>query len=136
MIKVPKLRCVKPRIVLCLPVSAGIYLLQVNNRNTRTKYEICSKLTIKTPEWCQASFWYLCCELWTNFTPCSSVSVVNFEHVIAGLDFSAHQSKNYQCLQGLNGFFNRSTISIRFQIFLETINTQNIHEWRGQTFLN
>ena len=28
---------------------AGIYLLKVNNRNTRAKYEICSKLTIKTP---------------------------------------------------------------------------------------
>ena len=29
---------------------ADIYLLQVNNRNTRTRCEICSKLTIKTPE--------------------------------------------------------------------------------------
>ena len=29
---------------------AGIYLLIVNNRNTRTRCEICSKLTIKTPE--------------------------------------------------------------------------------------
>ena len=29
---------------------AGICLLKVNNRNTRTKCEICSKLTIKTPE--------------------------------------------------------------------------------------
>ena len=28
----------------------GIYLLQVNNRSTRAKCEICSKLTIKTPE--------------------------------------------------------------------------------------
>ena len=26
----------------------GIYILKVNNRNTRTRYEICSKLTIKT----------------------------------------------------------------------------------------
>ena len=29
---------------------AGIYLLQINNRNTRKRYEICSKLTIKPPE--------------------------------------------------------------------------------------
>ena len=29
---------------------AGIYLLKVNNKNTRKKCEICSKLTIKTPE--------------------------------------------------------------------------------------
>ena len=49
---------------------AGIYLLKVNNRNTRTRCEICSKLTIKI--------------LWTYFIPCSSVSIFNFEHVIAG----------------------------------------------------
>ena len=35
---------------------AGIYLLKVNNRNTRTRCEICSKLTIKTPERRLASF--------------------------------------------------------------------------------
>ena len=29
---------------------AGIYLLKFNNRNTRTRCEICSELTIKTPE--------------------------------------------------------------------------------------
>ena len=29
---------------------AGIYLPKVNNRNTRTRCEICSKLTIETPE--------------------------------------------------------------------------------------
>ena len=29
---------------------AGNYLLKVNNRNTRARCEICSKLTIKTPE--------------------------------------------------------------------------------------
>ena len=28
--------------------TAGIYLLKVDNRNTRTRCEICSKLTIKT----------------------------------------------------------------------------------------
>ena len=40
---------------------AGIYLLIVNNRNTRTRCEICSKLTIKTPERRLASFWCLYC---------------------------------------------------------------------------
>ena len=33
-----------------------IYLLKGNNRNTRVRCEICSKLTIKTPErrhWCR-----------------------------------------------------------------------------------
>ena len=42
---------------------ASIYMLKVNNRNTRTRCEICSKLTIKTPErrhwhhWRLGSFW-------------------------------------------------------------------------------
>ena len=49
---------------------AGIYQLKVNNKN-RIRCEICSKLTIKTPER-------------RYFSPCSSVSVVSFEHVIAG----------------------------------------------------
>ena len=33
--------------------TAVIYLFKVNNRNTRTIYEIWSKLTIKTPQWSQ-----------------------------------------------------------------------------------
>ena len=37
---------------------ANIYLFKVNNRNTRTRCEICSKLTIKTPERRQN---FLCC---------------------------------------------------------------------------
>ena len=28
----------------------GIYMLKINNRNSRTRCEICLKLTIKTPE--------------------------------------------------------------------------------------
>ena len=30
--------------------SANIYLFKVNNRDTRKRYQICSKLTVKTPE--------------------------------------------------------------------------------------
>ena len=62
----------------------GLYLFKVNkvnNKNTRTRFKICSKLTIKTPE-------QRCClyyKLWTYCTHCSSVSIVNFEQVFAGL---------------------------------------------------
>ena len=49
---------------------AEIYLLKVNNRNTRTRCEICWKLTIKLPERRQ----------WRR----SGIFIVNFEHVIAG----------------------------------------------------
>ena len=41
-------------------------MCKVNNKNTRTKYEICLKLTIKTPERHLRRF---------------SVFIVNFEHI-------------------------------------------------------
>ena len=46
---------------------AGNYMFNVNNRDTRTRCEICSKLTTKTPERRQ----------WRR----SSVFIVNFEHI-------------------------------------------------------
>ena len=46
---------------------ASIYLLKLSNRNTRARCEICSKLTIKTPERHQ---WHR-----------SGVFIVNFEHI-------------------------------------------------------
>ena len=46
---------------------ASIYLLKVKNRNTKTRCEICSKLTIKTPEQRQ----------WRR----SDVFIGNFEHI-------------------------------------------------------
>ena len=59
--------------------TAGIYFLKVNNRSFRTRCEIRSKLTIKTTERRQAFF-----------TPFSSLSIVNFEHVIAGWELYTH----------------------------------------------
>ena len=46
-------------------------MFKVNNRSTRTRSEICSNLTIKTPER-------------RYFTPYSSVFIVNFEQVNDG----------------------------------------------------
>ena len=40
-----------------------IYLFKINNRNIKKSCEICSKLTVKTPERCQYVF------------------IVNFEHI-------------------------------------------------------
>ena len=48
--------------------SVGIYLLKINNRNTRTMCDKCSKLIIKTPEPRQ----------W----PLSGVFIVNFKHIL------------------------------------------------------
>ena len=48
-------------IMLCHYHPAGNYMFKVNNGNTRTRCEICSKLTIKIPEWRRAAFSH--CEL-------------------------------------------------------------------------
>ena len=60
-------------------------MFKVNNRNTRTRREICSKLTIKTLE---QRHWH-CFGVFIDdfehyFTPYSSASIVNFEQVNAG----------------------------------------------------
>ena len=64
---------------------AGIYLLTVNNRNIRTRCEICSNWTIKVPE---RRHWRRSCIFIVNFEHISHLdlvfSIVNFEHVIAG----------------------------------------------------
>ena len=57
---------------------AGNYIFRVNNRNTRTRCETCSKLTIKTPErrkWRRSGVFIV------NF---EHISHLNFEHAIAG----------------------------------------------------
>ena len=46
----------------------GNYMFKVDNRNTRTRCEICSKLTVKTPER----------RNWRR----SGVFILNFEHTI------------------------------------------------------
>ena len=56
-------------------IAATIYLFKVNNRETRKRCEICSKLTIKTSK---RHHWRHYCQLWTYFTPFSSVSIVDF----------------------------------------------------------
>ena len=60
---------------------AGIYLFEINNRNTKTMCETCSKLTIKIPErrqWCRSGVFIV------NFENILHVSVVNFEQVNVG----------------------------------------------------
>ena len=64
----------------------GIYMSKVNNRNPRTRCEIYSKLTIKNLNDAKRRFGVFIVNIWTYFTPCSSVSVINFEQVNASLD--------------------------------------------------
>ena len=63
------------------PVS--IYLFRVNNGNTRTIWEICSKLTLKTERcyWLRSGIFIVNL---TDFTYCSGIAIVDFEQVNAG----------------------------------------------------
>ena len=64
---------------------AGNNMFKVNDGNIRTRCGICSKLTIKTPErrnWRRSGVFII--NFGTYFTPCSSVSIVNFEQVNTG----------------------------------------------------
>ena len=71
--------------VLSITFSANIYLFKVNNRNTRNRREICSKLTIKTPEQCQGRRSGVLLLILNIFLPFSSVSIVDFEQVNVSL---------------------------------------------------
>ena len=62
-------------------IPVGNYMFKVDNRNTRTRCEICSKLTMKTQERRHCSGVFI-----VNFEHISSVSIVNFEQVNADWD--------------------------------------------------
>ena len=72
-----------------VPSPVGIYLLKVNNKNTRTKCEVCSKLIIKTTERRQLLFPQKSMEnLWfsndfrgNRSWRRSDVFIINFEHI-------------------------------------------------------
>ena len=67
------------RIAAYYPVD--IYLLKFNNRCTRTRGEICSKLTIKTPEWRQQRRSGVFIVNFEHIWRRSCVFIVNFEHI-------------------------------------------------------
>ena len=63
-------------------ISTNIYMFKVNNRHTRKKCKVSSKLTIKDSERRHlTSFWCLYCWLWTYLASFSSFSIVEFKQV-------------------------------------------------------
>ena len=59
-----------------------MYWFKVNKRNTRKSREVCSKLTIKTPERRRRRSGDFIVNFEQNFRPFSSVFIVDFEQVI------------------------------------------------------
>ena len=74
-------------------IPAGIYLLNVNYRNTRARCEICSELTIKTSEW--------------SHCYCSAVSIANFEHISCLVQVFLLLTSNMLLLAGLKQIFTK-----------------------------
>ena len=54
-------------------------MVKVNNRNTKTRCEICSKLTIKISE---RRYWRRSGVFIVNFGRRSSIFIVKFEHIL------------------------------------------------------
>ena len=81
--------CILSSIYIAIP--AGMYLLKVNDRDTRARYKIFSKLIIKIPEQPH----------WRR----SGIFIVNFEHVIAGWDYIYCQEKTSHEIQSKLTFF-------------------------------
>ena len=88
-------------IILHDAILVGIYLLRVNNRNIRTRCEIFSNLTIKTPEqshWCG-----------------SGVFIVNFEHILHLVPVFLLLTLSMQLLAGIfTGFQSSASLSIHY----------------------
>ena len=75
----------------------GIYMFKVNNRNTRTRCERCTKLIIKTPE---RRHWRLyCCGLFSLWY----VSIVNFGQVNADWESSHVMRQRFKDLRDCEG---------------------------------
>ena len=83
----------KHQVSLLWRYPVGNCMFKFNNRNTRTRYEICSKLTIKTPERRQ---WRRSVVFIVNFKRISHVSIVNFEQVNASWLFKIFSKKSPQ----------------------------------------
>ena len=62
-----QIKVIQLHVSVSKPFPVGNYLLKLKNRNTKTRCEICSKLTIKIAEGRQ----------WR----CSGILIVNFEHI-------------------------------------------------------
>ena len=68
---------------------AGIYLLKVNDRNTRRRWELCSKLAIKTPERGQVD---------TGWVPIPTDSFkILFEQYLQNTCVTVYSNKNQEC---------------------------------------
>ena len=85
---------------------ANIYLLKVNNRNARKRYEMCSKLTIKTPARRQSRRSGVFIVNLEHNSHLSSVSIVEFEQINISWEISRSICKQHKCYNQIAIVFN------------------------------
>ena len=109
----------------CL-ITPSIYLLNVSHRNPRTMFEICSKLTIKTPE---RSHWRHSGVFIVNFKNIAHFVLVflllTLNHAIAGWEWSLHQQTNWSPLPCSKTI---GLLLLRFILITGHIDHENIGE--------
>ena len=77
---VPKVRAFSFASLSSFPAAKRMF--KFNNRNTRTRCDICSKLAVKTPKRCHwRRYGVFIVNFQHIFTPCSSFFIVNLEQV-------------------------------------------------------
>ena len=86
------MKCINP---------AGNYLFKFNNRNTITRCEIYSKITIKTRkrrQWRRSGVFVVPFKhIVLEFTTCSEVFIVNFQQVNAGWEVEDYDLSSLVC---------------------------------------
>ena len=94
--------------ILCSAVKkttpAGVYLLKVNNRNTRTRGEICSELTIKIPERRQLGKCWLGWDH-VSYRKGQETTFINKYHVKTGMKTKGFQKGAWSHVAKINVLF-------------------------------
>ena len=115
----------------------GIYLLKVNNRNTRTSCEICSELTIKTLERCQWRRSGVFIVNFEHFHTCSVVSIVNFEHInVAWWTYCCSRKTLFWKLNEHYEISYTLTKNYSYEIFVQKIRSINFADYSNHTGVN
>ena len=110
------------------------YMFKVSNRNTKTRYEICSRLTIKTPERCHCHRSGVFIVNLEHISHLFSVSIVNFEQIHAAWVWSSWNLFNlndthrerlvFHSIQYMNGWLAASNL---FDMFTQSIKFHTFH---------
>ena len=108
---------------------AGNFMLKVNNKNARKVWNM-FKVNNEDTTTPMASFWCLCCWLWSSFTPFLNVSIINFEQANVGRESISLKVKIRSII--FHDFFamtNRNSLS---EVFCKKVVLKIFSEFTGK----